>query len=139
MAESIVQVTEGSGKKLRTWNRTIGANSVEEEAVFLADTPMATYSARLDAASTATANSHIVQLMAGSSLNVYVHRIALYQLGLATTAAYGQINIFRLSTAGTGGTAFTPAPYDTNDAASGATSMTLPTVKGTEGVPLGRS
>jgi hypothetical protein len=136
MAESIVQVTEGSGKKLHTWSRTIGANTVEDEAVLPAEFHLATYVAVATAVSTATAASHYLQIMAGASLNVAIRRIRLRQRTAATTASTGAIQIFRLTTAGTGGTAVTPRPFDSADAASGATAMTLPTVKGTEGVQL---
>jgi hypothetical protein len=44
--------------------------------------------------------------------------------------------MMRLTTAGTGGTAITPAKFDPSDAAAGATAMSLPTAKGTEGTVL---
>jgi hypothetical protein len=137
MPESLVQVTEGSGKKLHTWQRTIGANAVEDEVILHGEPMLATYTvATASALSVATAASHVLQIMAGASLNVYIRRIRVYQFGLATTAAIGSLQLFRLSTAGTGGTALTPAPHDA-DPASGATAMTLPTVKGTEGTIVG--
>lgn len=136
--ESLVQVTEGSGKKLHTWQRTIGANSVEDEYVLIGEQGLAAYGvATGSSVSIATANDHIFQLMAGASLNVFVRRIRVFQTVVATTAALIQFHLLRLSTAGTGGTAITPSPFDSADAASGATFMTLPTVKGTEGVRLG--
>ena len=78
MAESIVQVTEGSGKKLHTFNRTIGANSVEDEVVLLGENYLASYMI-VAAASAATANSHVLQIMAGASLKVRVRRIEVQQ------------------------------------------------------------
>jgi hypothetical protein len=74
--------------------------------------------------------------MAGTTLKVLIRRITLEQNSNATTGAPLPFAIVRLTTAGTGGTALTPRPYDSTDAASGATGMTLPTVKGTEGVTL---
>ena len=140
MAESIVQVTEGSGKKLHTWNRTIGANSVEDEYVLLGENALASYTIYpLSGAvtSTATANSHLLQIMAGASLKVRIRRIEMYQTVVATTATLMEVRLIRLSTAGTGGTAVTPQPLDQGDAASGATAMVLPTVKGTETSTIG--
>ena len=137
MAESIVQVTEGSGKKLRTWNRTIGGNSVEEEAIFLAEQPLATYTVQTGATSVATAASHLLQIMAGATLNLYIRRIWIYQAALITTAAIVPFTLFRLTTAGTGGTVVGVVQLDNSDAAAGATAMTLPTVKGTEGNSVG--
>jgi hypothetical protein len=137
MAESIVNVTEGSGKKLHTFNRTIGANSVEDEVTLNGEQYLASYTAVIGApSSTATANSHLAQIMAGASLKVRIRRIEVWQFALATTAAYMDTRIYRLTTAGTGGTAATPAPLDTTDAASGATSQGLPTAKGTEGTNI---
>jgi hypothetical protein len=139
MAESFVNVTEGSGKKLHTWQRTIGANTVEDEAIIHGETPLASYIiAPTASVSVATANDHIVQVMAGASLHVLIRRIIVFQTVPATTAAYDQFALLRLTTAGTGGTAITPAPLDPADAASGCTAMTLPTVKGTEGTQVGR-
>lgn len=136
MAESIVQVTEGSGKKLHTFNRTIGANSVEDEVVILGENYLTSYVATsgfvVGSVSTATANSHLMQIMAGASNKVRIRRIALWQNTMATTVTMMDVRVYRLTTAGTGGSAITPAPLDPSDGASGATAMTLPTVKGTE-------
>lgn len=136
MAENFVNVTEGSGKKLHTWNRTIGANDVHDEAVYLGEQPLAEYRVQGGGTSLGTAASHNLQVMAGASLHVYVRRIRVYQSVLVTTAALAVFDLIRLTTAGTGGTSVTPRPLDTGDAASGATGMTLPTAKGTEGVVI---
>ena len=139
MAENFVNVTEGSGKKLHTFNRTIGANDVHDEGVFLAEQYLASYGvSQTTAISTATANSHLLQIMAGASLKVRVRRIEIGLQTLATSAALADIAIYRLTTAGTGGTAWTPAPLDPSDPAAGATAMSLPTVKGTEAAQLYR-
>ena len=137
MAESIVQVTEGSGKKLHTFNRTIGANSVEDEVVIPGENYLATYvvGSSLNP-STATAASHLLQIMAGASLKVRIRRIEIWQSAVVTAAALLPILILRVTTAGTGGTAATPALLDTTDGASGATAMFLPTVKGTESTSI---
>ena len=134
--ESLVQVTSGAGPKLHTWQRTIGANNVEDEAVYPAEYPLAAYIVAGVIVSTGTANDHLLQVMAGASLNVRIRRIRVAQAGLVTAAANLTISLFRLTTAGTGGTAVTPAKLDTADAASGATAMTQPTVKGTESTLL---
>lgn len=137
MPESTVQVaTGGTGPKLHTWQRTVGANNVEDEFTILGEYPLATYSVAAAAVSTVTAASHLLQIMAGGSLNVYVRRIWVSQNNMATAASSMRVQLIRLTSAGTGGSATTPAPYDTSDAASGATAMTLPTVKGTEGTSL---
>lgn len=138
MAESLVQVTEGSGKKLHTNQRTIGANNVEDEIVVLGEPYLASYTIGFTGVSIATANDHVLQIMAGASLKVRIRRICIWQIGLAGAAGMSTWIIHRLSTAGTGGTAVGPRQHETTDAASGATAMTLPTAKGTEGVFLQR-
>jgi|GEM_PF-3526577 hypothetical protein len=139
MPESLIALTPGSGaKNARTFSRSILSNTVEEQAFFLAEPNMAAYEFDSAAISAATAASHMLQIMAGGSLNLYIRWIAIWQLGLATAAAIDEIDIFRLTTAGTGGGGVVAAPIDTSDAAAGAAGMTLPTVKGTEGVLVHR-
>lgn len=134
MAESFVQVTEGSGKKLHTFQRAVGANTVEDSIVLPGLPYLPTYSASVTSAvSLATADTHILQVMAGSTLNVYVTRIRIYLASLAGTLSGGAVDIKRLSTAGTGGTALNVLAHDTADVAAGATAQTAPTVKGTVG------
>lgn len=129
MAESSISVTEGSGKRLRTNDRTVSSILVQEQVIQAGEPYLPTYSVAVNP-STATATSHLLQIMAGASLNVRVRRIEIYPLA-ATTASVTVVQIVRLTTAGTGGTSVTPTPFNTGDAASGATAMTLPTGKGT--------
>jgi len=136
MAESIVQVTEGSGKKLHTNSYTVGANTVEDEAVFLGPYPYPTYTAVASGISGATANDHMITLNAGASLKVRIHRIAILHSQIATAAAVRSFQVLRTTTAApTGGGAITPAPFDTADTA-GAAARSLPTAKGTEAAVL---
>ena len=134
MAESLVAVTQGSGKNLHTFNRTIGASSVEDEVVLLGENYLASYLVSDGDYSTATANSHLLQIMAGASLKVRIRRIELDLTAVATAVAIMGWAVFRLTTAGTGGTVVAVQALDTTDSAAGATAMSLPTVKATEGV-----
>ena len=135
--ESLINLTEGAGKKQHTVSRVVGANTVEDTIALIGEQYLASYNAGNTAAiSFATANSHLFQVMAGASLRVYIRRIRVFQMVVATTAAFAQVQVLRLTTAGTGGTALTPSPKDPAAAASGHTFMTLPTVKGTEGVQV---
>jgi hypothetical protein len=136
MAESFINVTEGSGKKAHTFQRTIGANNVEDDVVIAGEPYLATYTFQTSNTSVGTAAAHALQIMAGASLHVYVRLFLVTQSVVATTAALARLNIVRLTTAGTGGTVVTPSSFDTGDAAAGATGMTLPTVKGAEGASL---
>jgi hypothetical protein len=130
--DTFFQVTAGAGTKLHTFTRSVSGQTVHDDVGILGLQPYPTYSLAAPGLTTATAASHLLQLMAGSSLNVYLVGIWVSQRALATTSTVQQFELHRLTTAGTGGTAFTPQAYDSSDAAAGATGMTLPTVKGTE-------
>jgi hypothetical protein len=123
MAESTILVPDSGTKKLHTFQRTIGANSVEDEVVIPGEHYLASYVVMPAAAVTcANAGDDIAQVMAGATLNVRIRRIRLEQAGLITAAAATTFLIARVTTAGTGGTAITPSKMDNGDAASGATS-----------------
>ena len=132
MAESIVQVNSGSGPKLHSYQRTIGSNNVEDEVVLFGEPYLASYTVSADA-SAATANSHLLQLMAGSTNKTRVRRIEIWQETVATAAAIMDTRLYRLTTAGTGGTVQGENALDPSDGGYGGAAMTLPTVKGTEG------
>lgn len=137
MPISYVQVTEGSGRKIRSHQSVDGADTVEQWSVVLGEPFLAQYAVAVSTAVALTAaNSHVLQIMAGASLRVGVRRIVVSQIVAATATAQCLFEVRRLTTAGAGGTAWTPNPTDPADAASGATAMTLPTAKGTEGVSL---
>ncbi len=139
MAEAFVNMTEGAGKKAHAWDRVIGANTVLDEFVLPGEFPYPSYiAAPLSSTSVATANDHLLQLMAGSSLNVRIRRIHIEQANNATAAGSSVLEIWRLSSAGSGGTAITPAKLNLADSAAGATAMTQPSAKGTESVMLMR-
>lgn len=134
MAEGFVNVTEGSGKKLHANDRTIGANTVLDEFTLPGEYPLASYTVATDGSvAVVTAASHLLQIMAGASLNVRVRKLRVTQGSQPAAITVMEFQVLRLTTAGTGGTAKTPRPLDTADAAAGATAMTLPTAKGTEG------
>lgn len=138
MAESVVEVTAGSGTKLHTNSKTVGANTVHDGFYLPGEFPLASYVALGASISLGTANDHIIQLMAGASLNVKIRRIKVEQSSNATTASATSLSIMRLTTAGTGGSGVTPAAFDPNDTA-GATARTLPSSKGTEGTEILRA
>ena len=138
MPEGFINVTEGSGKKAHTWQRTIGANTVEDEYTLLGENALASYIVQSGQASLATASAHLLQIMAGASLKVRIRRIEIWQQAAITAGTLFDYQLYRLSTAGTGGTAVTPAPLDTTDSASGCTAMVIPTAKGTETTLLAR-
>lgn len=137
MPESKISMTEGAGKDAHTFQRVIGANTVEDTVVIQGMPYLATYVTDDGAAmNTTTINKHMFQLMAGASLNVYIWRVSLWVSTLAGAATVMPYQLIRLTTAGSGGTAGSSYTHDTTDAAAGATYMTMPTVLGTETLPL---
>lgn len=138
MPVSSVRVTEGSGPYLHTWQRTVASVNREEQYVQIAEPALPTFSVVASGISTATAASHLLQIMAPASACVRIHRIRVEQFANATSASANSLSVVRLTTAGTGGVTLVPRPFDTSDT-SGATAMTLPTAKGTEGVELLRT
>lgn len=135
MPESFVQVTEGAGKKLHTFQRTVGVNTVEDEVVVPGEPHLAAYSI-VTSVGTIGSGDHLLQIMAGASLPVRIRRITVAQAGASAAGGVLVLSLTRLTTAGTGGAAITPRPYDSTDPAAGATAMAEPTSTGTIGVEL---
>lgn len=137
-SESYIGVDEAVSPdaKLRSISRVIGGNTVEEEAVILGEPFLPHYTVSSGGAGVGTDNAHTCQLMAGSSLNVRVRKIRIRQAGLASSAGTAELELIRLTTAGSGGSAVTPAPMDPGDAACGATYMGSPSTPGTEGTTI---
>jgi len=138
MAQSFVPFLDSASatRKFHTNQRSNGADTVEAYVQLTGEPALATYTGCALATVLTTINSHVVQVMAGASLRVGIRRLSLHLVTAATTTTNMQWGIFRLTTAGTGGTAYTPNPHDAADAASGTTMMTLATSKGTEGALL---
>jgi hypothetical protein len=126
MAESIVQVNEGTGKKLHTFQRTIGANIVEDEVVILGEHYLPTFVATAGGISTATVGDDAIQIMAGAATIVRIRRIRMEQDGLVTAAAVSTWSVGRLTAAGTGGTALTPQKMDTADTLGSTAAFAVP-------------
>lgn len=139
MPESTIGLTPGSGVKVHSWQRTIGANTVEDDFSLPGEFPYPSYTVIANNISIATANDHVLQIMAGASLNVRIRSVSIEQNANATTAARVDFQLLRLTTAGTGGSSITPRASDPADSASGCTAMSLPTAKGTESFVLDES
>lgn len=135
MSQSYVPFLDSASatRKFHTNQRSNGADTTEEYIQLTGEPYLATYTGCSLATVLTTANSHVVQVMAGASLRVGIRRLSMHLVTAATSTTNMQWGIFRLTSAGTGGTAYTPNPHDSADAASGATMMTLPSSKGTEG------
>lgn len=135
MSQSYVPFLDSADatRKFHTNQRSNGSDTVEQYIQLEGEPYLASYRVNTSTAvALATANSHLLQIMAGASLRVGIRRITVYQAVNASAIAINQWGVYRLTTAGTGGTSITPASLDPADAASGATAMTLPSSKGTE-------
>lgn len=133
--DSFVTVDEGTARKLDFWQRSIASNTVEQPRGVEAEPYQPTFAVSVTTAiSAATANAHLLQIMAGPLNRVGIRRIVIDQVANGTTQQT-TLQVRRLTTAGTGGTSYTPAVYDPTDTTD-VTAMTLPTAKGTEGTVL---
>src|ERR1035437_699489 len=112
---SYLGVTPGTGLKMATVSYTEGGYTVSDQKVILGEQYLPTFVVNAAGIVTDTSADHLVQIMAGSGLNVRIRRIAIWQSTVATTAAIADLAIVRLTSAGTGGSAITPAPLDTAD------------------------
>jgi hypothetical protein len=136
LTASNIQITAGSGTRLATNSYTESGVTVHDEKFIPGEYPYPTYVATAGNISIATTNDHLMTINAGSTLNVRIRRIRVRQrtVGTASTLV---LQFLRTTTgAPSGGTAITPARYNTADSASGATAMTLPSTKGTESTVL---
>lgn len=136
MAEAFINLTEGSGKKAHAWDRTIGANTVLDEFTLPGEYPLATYAIVASGLAWTTTQRDMLQVMAGSSLNVRIRRITITQIAGISAVGLREIVVYRLTSAGTGGTSITARPLDSADAAAGCTAMSKPTSNGTQGVEV---
>lgn len=134
MADTSFGVTPGSGANLHSVTTSIGGTTVHDQVVKPGEPYLASYVVGFANISIATSSAHVLQIMAGASLNVRIRKIFIVQDTLAGTAATAPFIIQRLTTAGTGGSTITARPLDLGDAGAGATAMTIPTAKGTESV-----
>lgn len=131
--ESYVQVAaDGAGKKLRTRERTIGANTVHEQGVFMAAPE--TWVALADAVTPAQNKHHIAIMNAsGSGKIVKVRKLFPINVQLAAVTGVALRFDIKRATAASAGTTITPEKMDTNNAAlpAGVTVRTNGTI--TEG------
>jgi hypothetical protein len=134
MPASVIGIDEpdSADKNLSTWQRTIGATSVQEQVLLPGEAYQATYSALATGISTAASASHLIALEADGTNYVRIRRIYISQAALAGAAATAQLQVVRTTTASSAGTSVTARAFDEADSAYGGAIRTLPT-KGTEG------
>ena len=136
-ADSYIAFDEGTARKWDFWQRSISSNTVEQLRAVIAEPYLPPYGlVNTAAVLTTNANTHLMQMM-GSTLNrSLIKRLRLYQAAAATTTTTVHLQLLRLTTPGTGGTSYTPNPFDPSDPATTVVGMTLPSANGAESVVL---
>jgi len=116
MTEGIVQLpADSTGKKIRTRERTIGANTVQEEGVFIAAGE--SWVAYANAVAFAANKSHIAIFNAvGSGKVIKCKKLFVINITAAVTGIIVRFDINR-ATAASAGTTITPVSFDTINAA----------------------
>ena len=116
MTEGIVQLpADSTGKKIRTRERTIGANTVQEEGVFIAAGE--SWVAYANAVAFAANKSHIAIFNAvGSGKVIKCKKLFVINITAAVTGIVVRFDINR-ATAASAGTTITPVSFDTINAA----------------------
>lgn len=136
MAEGVVQVPpDSTGAKLRTRTRTVGANTVHEQAFWPAANP--TWYVWSGSAACAASKHFLSFLVNAGSGQIFKVR-ALYLINTAATATTGVAVEFDIKrcTAVSGGSVITPQAMDSTDTAiANVTVQTAPTTV-TEGAVL---
>lgn len=124
-------------KNLDTMARSIGGNTVQQQAVFLAEPIEQTYTFTAQNVATTTSASHLAFIQGDGTLYTRVNWFEIEQQTMAGSAAIAEIRVYRTTTAGSGGGSISCYPVDGADTSPyGGVAMTLPSSKGTEGVLL---
>ncbi len=134
MSVSTIGVADAAApdKYLHTEQRTISGTAREDQYVLPGQSQNPTYSVSAINVSTATANSHILQIMGDGTNYSRLQRLYITPTAdIPAAVTVGNFILARLSSAGTGGGSVAVRPYDTADS-YGVAGMTLATSKGTE-------
>lgn len=137
MTANYLSTTSSGAFNLQTDERTIGGTAVDAQVILTGESAMPTYTAIASNIVLTTANAHLLQIMGDGTNYCRLRSVSLAQSTLSGAVNTAMIAIYRLSTAGTGGSAVSSYPFDAADTSPyGGGAMTLPTVKGTEGTLL---
>ena len=121
---------------LHTNARTIALVDREDQYVLPGQNAYATYTAIADGITIETTASHLLMIQAdGTNYTRLLRAWVTPTDDVPAAASVVNIEIVRTTTAGSSGSAVTPAPMDTADTYAGVV-QTLPSSKGTEGAVL---
>ena len=129
MSDSTIGVNVGTDENLHTDERTVGHG----QFVHPGESAYPTYSAIASNISIATSAAHVLQIMADGTNYTRLRRVWLTPTDdVPASASVATLQIVRLSTAGTGGSAVTAQRLGAVGTYAGDV-RTLPSAKGTEG------
>jgi hypothetical protein len=138
MAVSSIGIAEptAADKYLHAWERTISSVARQDQYTLPGQPAYPTYTAIANGISLATSSSHVLFIMAdGTNYTRLLRATVTPTDDVPASASTATIQIVRLSTAGSSGTAVTVGAMDSADTYAG-TVQTLPSSKGTEGALL---
>jgi len=135
MSTASIEITAGSGTQLHADSQTIDSNTRLNQFVNLGQPQYATYTAIASNVDIATANDHQCVVQADGSNYCRVTRITIQQTGAAAADDTIEFDVYRVTTAGTGGAAITCNEFGGGSAYSGS-AFSAPSSKGTEGAKL---
>lgn len=136
MPEGYVQLpVDSTGKKLRTYEKTVGANTVHEQYVLIAGFPTYYYQSASSSAVGPVVHFDLFNA-SGSGITVKVRKLFLQQTYVAQTGTAATFTVDRTSAVGTGGSSITGIPSDSVDGniSASVTSRSLPTGGATSSV-----
>ena len=134
-AESVVAVTEGSGKNFHTISNAYGGTTKEDQVVVLGLTNNAKYASIANSIATTTSAAHLSVLEADGTNYLEIKSVLIRQVVGATTYTLAQFQGFRTTTASTTGTALAPKAFNGTGTYAGR-AVSIPGAKGTEGNQL---
>ncbi len=131
MPESSIGITDGSGKNLATFSRSIASTTREVQYIVPGEFVLPTYTAFVTARAN-TALSHLLVIQGDATNYGLLRRLTIKQANIATASTM-EIKVFRTTTAPVGGTSVSGRSFDLGDTTPYAGVITsLPTTKGTE-------
>lgn len=134
MTTSVIAVTEGSGKNIWTDSRSVVGVTKEAQYTLLAPSAWTTYTACATGVATTTSAAHLIAWNADGTNYGRLIGLVVEQAALAGAAATAQLQVYRLTTLGSGGGTVNARPTDGADTDPfGGSVLTLNSSKGTEG------
>lgn len=128
--------SDAPDKYLWTYQYTVGGTASQEQVYVPGPAPWPTYDFVASQITLATANSHLLFIMADGTNYDRIKSIRIMPRALPTASAAALIRLFRVTSIGTGGTAVNGGAFDSSDG-YGGTAQALPSSLGTEtGVAL---